>query len=66
MIESGTGISAVTAEDWQDAIYPWDLLKLNQRLLKHLPAAREAPPAVMPRSTGRFRSGKAPLSGQTP
>jgi glucose-1-phosphate thymidylyltransferase len=41
LIESGTSINTVTAEDWQDAIYPWDLLNLNQRLLKHLPASRE-------------------------
>ena len=25
MIEAGIRINAVTADDWQDAIYPWDL-----------------------------------------
>jgi len=41
MIEDGANIRAVRADDWQDAIYPWDLLRLNQRLLRHLPAGRE-------------------------
>ncbi|HVP96565.1 bifunctional sugar-1-phosphate nucleotidylyltransferase/acetyltransferase [Methanoregula sp.] len=41
MIDEGLPINAITADDWQDAIYPWDLLRLNQRLLKHIPAARE-------------------------
>ncbi|WP_292424357.1 bifunctional sugar-1-phosphate nucleotidylyltransferase/acetyltransferase [Methanoregula sp.] len=41
MIKAGISINAVTADDWQNAIYPWDLLMMNQRLLKHLPAARE-------------------------
>ena len=41
MVESGIDVHAVTADDWQDAIYPWDLIRLNQRLLRHLPAARE-------------------------
>ena len=29
MIASGHAIRAIPADDWQDAIYPWDLLKLN-------------------------------------
>ncbi len=34
MIASGQRIRAIPADDWQDAIYPWDLLKLNSRMLK--------------------------------
>ena len=41
MIESGTHIQGIPADDWQDAIFTWDLLKMNRRLLSHLPAARE-------------------------
>jgi len=41
MIENGIDVHAVTADDWQDAIYPWDLIRLNQRLLRHMPATRE-------------------------
>lgn len=34
MIESGLRIRAIPADDWQDAVYPWDLLKLNSRMLR--------------------------------
>jgi glucose-1-phosphate thymidylyltransferase len=34
MIAAGTPLKAVPAEDWQDAIYPWDLLRLNAALLQ--------------------------------
>ncbi len=40
MIRDGGKIKAVDALDWQDAIYPWDLLKLNRRLLEQIPATR--------------------------
>ncbi len=32
-IRQGTRIAAVKAHSWQDAIYPWDLLVMNDRLL---------------------------------
>ena len=41
MIRAGEHIQAVPADDWQDAIFAWDLLKMNRRLLKSLPMARE-------------------------
>ena len=41
MIGSGETLKAVIADDWQDAIYPWDLLKMNKRLLKDLPDVHE-------------------------
>ncbi len=41
MIQSGEQIKAVPADDWQDAIFAWDLLKMNRRLLKNLPMTRE-------------------------
>jgi UDP-N-acetylglucosamine diphosphorylase / glucose-1-phosphate thymidylyltransferase / UDP-N-acetylgalactosamine diphosphorylase / glucosamine-1-phosphate N-acetyltransferase / galactosamine-1-phosphate N-acetyltransferase len=41
MIRAGEHIQAVPADDWQDAIFAWDLLKMNRRLLKNLPMARE-------------------------
>lgn len=34
MVASGQRIRAIPADDWQDAIYPWDLLKLNSRMLR--------------------------------
>ena len=39
MLASGEHLKAIVADDWQDAIYPWDLLKMNMRLLKDLPDA---------------------------
>jgi glucose-1-phosphate thymidylyltransferase len=33
MIADGVKIQAVSAEDWQDALYPWDLIRMNERLL---------------------------------
>jgi UDP-N-acetylglucosamine diphosphorylase / glucose-1-phosphate thymidylyltransferase / UDP-N-acetylgalactosamine diphosphorylase / glucosamine-1-phosphate N-acetyltransferase / galactosamine-1-phosphate N-acetyltransferase len=36
MIEDGVKIQAVNADDWQDALYPWDLIRLNERLLRVL------------------------------
>ena len=41
MLATGERLQAIVADDWQDAIYPWDLLKMNMRLLKNLPEARE-------------------------
>jgi len=32
-IRRGTKINAIKAHSWQDAIYPWDLLTMNDRLL---------------------------------
>ncbi|MEI6841564.1 MAG: sugar phosphate nucleotidyltransferase [Methanomicrobiales archaeon] len=33
MIADGVKIQALIAEDWQDALYPWDLIRMNERLL---------------------------------
>jgi glucose-1-phosphate thymidylyltransferase len=41
MIMVGEKIRPVPAEDWQDAIFAWDLLKMNRRLLSSLTQARE-------------------------
>jgi len=41
MIQDGVRVQAVPAEDWQDAIFTWDLLKMNRRLLRQIPPARE-------------------------
>jgi glucose-1-phosphate thymidylyltransferase len=41
MIQAGEPIRAVPADDWQDAIFAWDLIKMNRRLLKNIPKERE-------------------------
>jgi UDP-N-acetylglucosamine diphosphorylase / glucose-1-phosphate thymidylyltransferase / UDP-N-acetylgalactosamine diphosphorylase / glucosamine-1-phosphate N-acetyltransferase / galactosamine-1-phosphate N-acetyltransferase len=63
MIDAGTFVRAVPAEDWQDAIYPWDLLTLNQRLLRHLPSAREGVASSHATITGPVQIGKGTTIG---
>jgi glucose-1-phosphate thymidylyltransferase len=41
MIQRGECIHAVHAEDWQDAIVPWDLLAINAHLLKRITSRYE-------------------------
>ena len=36
LIRKGMRMKAVMADDWQDAIYPWDLLRMNESLLRHI------------------------------
>ena len=36
LIHDGVRITAVKACSWQDAVYPWDLLSMNERLLKNI------------------------------
>ena len=63
MIDAGTFVRAVPADDWQDAIYPWDLLTLNQRLLRHLPAARDGVTSRHATITGPVQIGKGSTIG---
>ena len=63
MIGAGEKIHAIAADDWQDAIFAWDLLKMNRRLLKNLPMSREG---VMSRQTviqGHVSIGKGTTIG---
>ncbi|NLV27525.1 MAG: NTP transferase domain-containing protein [Methanomicrobiales archaeon] len=39
-IRLGTKITAIKAHSWQDAIYPWDLLTMNERLLTDITAQK--------------------------
>jgi len=63
MIAAGTFVQAVPADDWQNAIYPWDLLVLNQRLLRHLPAAREGVASRHASITGPVQIGRGSSIG---
>lgn len=63
MLEDGGRIHGVVADDWQDAIYPWDLLKMNARLLPHLPPAREGIISRSTTITGTVRIGKGTTIG---
>ncbi len=47
LIRKGLRMKAVQAGDWQDAIYPWDLLRMNRSLLSR----------IQPRKAGRMSAG---------
>jgi glucose-1-phosphate thymidylyltransferase len=36
LIRGGARMKAISAGDWQDAIYPWDLLRMNRSLLRQV------------------------------
>jgi UDP-N-acetylglucosamine diphosphorylase/glucosamine-1-phosphate N-acetyltransferase len=63
MVNSGKRLKAVVADDWHDAIYPWDLLKMNKHLLKDLPEAREGVTSRLTILQGSVRIGKGTTIG---
>lgn len=63
MLASGKQLRAVVADDWQDAIYPWDLLKMNVRLLKDVPEARDGEISRQTTIQGAVRIGKGSTIG---
>jgi UDP-N-acetylglucosamine diphosphorylase/glucosamine-1-phosphate N-acetyltransferase len=63
MIGSGENLRAVIADDWQDAIYPWDLLKMNKRLLKDLSDLHEGSSSRHSIIQGTVRIGKGTTIG---
>ncbi|MDD1661118.1 MAG: NTP transferase domain-containing protein [Methanomicrobiales archaeon] len=58
LIRKGMRMKAIMAEDWQDAIYPWDLLKMNQSLLRHITAGKAGRMAGNIAFSGIVRVGK--------
>jgi len=63
MLASGKRLQAVIADDWHDAIYPWDILKMNKHLLKDLPEAREGSASRHTIFQGAIRIGKGTTIG---
>lgn len=63
MIGAGEQIRAIPADDWQDAIYSWDLLKMNRDLLKHLPTVHEGTIARQAVIQGPVSIGKGTAIG---
>jgi glucose-1-phosphate thymidylyltransferase len=63
MIAAGEQIRAIPADDWQDAIFAWDLLKMNRRLLKNLPMAREGTASRQTTIQGPVSIGKGTTIG---
>jgi glucose-1-phosphate thymidylyltransferase len=63
MILNGKQVQAVPADDWQDAIFAWGLLKMNRRLLKNLPMAREGTSSRQTIIQGPVSIGKGTIIG---
>ena len=63
MIRSGVKIQGIPADDWQDAIFAWDLLKMNRRLLHNLQPAREGTISRQAIIQGSVRIGKGTTIG---
>jgi len=63
MLASGEKLQAIIADDWQDAIYPWDLLKMNKRLLKDLHGLREGTSSLQTVIQGTVSIGKGSIIG---
>ncbi|NMB79943.1 MAG: NTP transferase domain-containing protein [Methanomicrobiales archaeon] len=63
MIRDGIPVQGVPADDWQDAIFAWDLLKMNRRLLSSLPPAREGTISRQAIIQGPVRIGKGTIIG---
>ena len=63
MLSSGERLQAIVADDWQDEIYPWDLLKMNIRMLKDLTEARDGSISRQTIIHGPVRIGKGTTIG---
>lgn len=63
MIADGKKVKGVVADDWQDAIFAWDLLKMNRRLLHNLPPAREGVSSRQTIIQGAVQIGKGTTIG---
>ncbi|MDD1708191.1 MAG: NTP transferase domain-containing protein [Methanoregulaceae archaeon] len=63
MIGHGGHLSAVPAEDWQDAVYPWDLLVLNIKTLSKITPGKAGTIDRDTRIAGTVRIGKGATIG---
>jgi glucose-1-phosphate thymidylyltransferase len=63
MIQDGVIVKGVPADDWQDAIFAWDLLKMNRRLLHQISPAREGVTSRQTIIQGAVHIGKGTTIG---
>ena len=63
MIDDGVPVRAIPADDWQDAIFAWDLLKMNCRLLSTLQPTREGTISRQTVIQGAVKIGKGTSIG---
>jgi len=58
MIGAGYRFRAVPADQWHDAVYPWDLLGINSRILKSVPPRKSGTINGMSKIQGIVRIGE--------
>ncbi|MCE5299209.1 MAG: NTP transferase domain-containing protein [Methanoregulaceae archaeon] len=63
MIKQGGHLSAITADDWQDAVYPWDLLALNIKTLSKITPEKSGMIDRDVRIAGTVRIGRGATIG---
>jgi UDP-N-acetylglucosamine diphosphorylase/glucosamine-1-phosphate N-acetyltransferase len=63
MVASGKKIEAIFAEEWHDAIYPWDLLELNSRIIKKIHPQTRGTVSGSVQILGRVHIGKGTTIG---
>ncbi|MDD1687670.1 bifunctional sugar-1-phosphate nucleotidylyltransferase/acetyltransferase [Methanoregula sp.] len=63
LIKSGVKIQGIPADDWQDAIFAWDLLKMNRRLLPTISPSRDGSASRQTIIQGAVRIGKGTTIG---
>jgi len=63
LISMGTSFAAVDAHEWHDAIYPWDLLSMNERLLRNISPSSTATISASTVIEGRVSIGKGSVIG---
>lgn len=63
IISSGKKIQAIFAEEWHDAIYPWDLLELNSRIIKKITPQTRGTVSGNVHIQGKVRIGRGTTIG---
>jgi UDP-N-acetylglucosamine diphosphorylase/glucosamine-1-phosphate N-acetyltransferase len=63
IISSGKKIQAIFAEEWHDAIYPWDLLELNSRIIKKITPLTRGTVSGNVHIQGKVRIGRGTTIG---
>ncbi len=58
MIGAGYRFRAVPADQWHDAVYPWDLLGINSRIMKSVPPRKSGTINGMSKIQGIVRIGE--------
>ena len=63
MIQNDIPVRAIPADDWEDAIFAWDLLKMNRRRLSNLTSGRKGTVSRQTIIQGAVSIGKGTIIG---